>query len=190
MWWHCLLIWFEDEFCVCLYFTREIHNLDPQPHRHCMLAPRPSPPQVTRCSLGKYWSRDFFQKEAESSRQGVGNPEPYLFSLPLSRSDRLPRRWGQQAASLGYTGYLWLIVGGSEIWWCMHSAHSLSTTPRFHSLSWEGFHRWNYLICNSILVCHRMIVSEKSECINSSIWQFKYFHFANFLSGFLIRMIL
>ena len=62
--------------------------------------------QVTRCSLGKYWSRDFFQKEAERSRQGVGNPEPYLFSLPLSRSDRLPRRWGQQAARLGYTGYL------------------------------------------------------------------------------------
>ena len=72
--------------------NREIHNLDPQPHRHCMLAPRSSAPRVTRCSLGKYWSRDFFQKEAESSRQGVGNPEPYLFSLPLSRSDRLPRR--------------------------------------------------------------------------------------------------
>ena len=107
--------------------TREIYPLDPQPHRHCMLAPRASAPRVTRCSLGKYWSHDFFQKEAESSRQGVGNPEPYLFSLPLSRSDRLPRRWGQQAARLGYTGYLWLIVGGSEIWWCMHSAHSLSS---------------------------------------------------------------
>ena len=62
-----------------------------------MLVPRVCAPRVTRCSLGKYWSRDFFQKEAESSRQGVGNPEPYLFSLPLSRSDRLPRRWGQQA---------------------------------------------------------------------------------------------
>ena len=57
-----------------------------------MLAPRASAPRVTWCSLGKYWSRDFFQKEAESSRQGVSNPEPYLFSLPLSRSDRLPRR--------------------------------------------------------------------------------------------------
>ena len=45
-----------------------------------MLAPRPSAPRVTWCSLGKYWSRDLFQKEAESSRQGVGNPEPYLFS--------------------------------------------------------------------------------------------------------------
>ena len=42
---------------------REIHNLDPQPHRHCMLAPRACVPRVTRCSLGKYWSRDFFQKE-------------------------------------------------------------------------------------------------------------------------------
>ena len=47
--------------------------------------------------IPKYWSHDFFQKEAESSRQGVGNPKPYLFSLPLSRLDRLPRRWGQQA---------------------------------------------------------------------------------------------
>ena len=44
--------------------TREIHNLDPQPHRHCMLAPTASAPRVTRCSLGKYWSRDFFRKEA------------------------------------------------------------------------------------------------------------------------------
>ena len=65
-----------------------------------MLASIASAPRVTWCSMGKYWSRDFFQKEAESSRQGVGNPEPYLFSLPLSRSDRLPRRWGQQAARL------------------------------------------------------------------------------------------
>ena len=69
-----------------------IDRFDPQPHRHGMLAPKPSAPQVTRCRLGKYWSGDFFQKEAESNRHGVGNPEPYLFSLPLSRSDRLPRR--------------------------------------------------------------------------------------------------
>ena len=56
-----------------------------------MLVPRVCAPRVIRCSLGKYWSHDFFQKEAESSRQGVGNPEPYLFS---------------QAARQGYTGYL------------------------------------------------------------------------------------
>ena len=29
-----------------------------------------------------------------------------LGDVILSRSDRLPRRWGQQAARLGYTGYL------------------------------------------------------------------------------------
>ena len=29
-----------------------------------MLVPRVCAPRVTRCSLGKYWSRDFFQKEA------------------------------------------------------------------------------------------------------------------------------
>ena len=40
-------------------YIRKIHNLDPQPHRHCMLT---STPQVTRCSLGKYWSRDFFSE--------------------------------------------------------------------------------------------------------------------------------
>ena len=44
--------------------SREIHNLDPQPHRHCMLASTASAPRVTRCSLGLYWSRYFFQKEA------------------------------------------------------------------------------------------------------------------------------
>ena len=37
---------------------REIHPLDPQPHRHSMLVPRVCAPRVTRCSLGKYWSRD------------------------------------------------------------------------------------------------------------------------------------
>ena len=40
---------------------REIHPLDPQPHRHSMLVPtRVCVPRVTQCSLGKYWSRDWF----------------------------------------------------------------------------------------------------------------------------------
>ena len=43
---------------------REIHPLDPQRHRHSMLVPRVCAPRVTRCSLGKYWSRDLFQKAA------------------------------------------------------------------------------------------------------------------------------
>ena len=42
--------------------TREIHPLDPQPHRHSMLAPRVCAPRVTRWRLGKYWWRDFFRK--------------------------------------------------------------------------------------------------------------------------------
>ena len=50
---------------------REIHNLDPQPHRHCMLAPRAFAPRVTRCNLGKYWSHDFFQKEAGRMLPGI-----------------------------------------------------------------------------------------------------------------------
>ena len=133
-------------FFLLLSANREIHNLDPQPHRHCMLAPRAFAPRVTRCSLGKYWSRDFFRKRLDEccldecclesrhaqlvSRQFQSDPgpmKPRQHPVILSRSDRLPRRWGQQAASLGYTGSLWLIVGGSEIWWCMLSAHSLSS---------------------------------------------------------------
>ena len=39
-----------------------MHPLDPQPHRHSMLVPRVCAPRVTRCRLGKYWSRDFFRK--------------------------------------------------------------------------------------------------------------------------------
>ena len=41
-----------------LLVIREIHPLDPQTHRYCMLASTASAPRVTRCSLGLYWSRD------------------------------------------------------------------------------------------------------------------------------------
>ena len=44
--------------------SREIHPLDPQPHRYCMLASTASAPRVTRCSLGLYWSRDLCSKHA------------------------------------------------------------------------------------------------------------------------------
>ena len=47
-----------------LGISREIHPLDPQPHRHSMLlmlVPIVCAPQVTRCSLGKYWSCDWFR---------------------------------------------------------------------------------------------------------------------------------
>ena len=116
-------------FCL-LTLYREIHPLDPQPHRHSMLVPWVCAPRVTRCSLGKYWSRDFFQKEAESSRQGVGNPEISFRCLYLGQigcqGDGVSRQpgWGTQVI---YDS----CVGGSEIWWCMHSAHSLSTTLSF-----------------------------------------------------------
>ena len=45
-----------------LHGDREIHPLDPQPHRHSMLVPRVCAPRVTRCRLGKYWWRVFFRK--------------------------------------------------------------------------------------------------------------------------------
>ena len=48
----------------CDGVTREIHPLDPQPHRYCMLASTASAPRVTRCSPGAYWSRDLCSKHA------------------------------------------------------------------------------------------------------------------------------
>ena len=83
-----------------------------------MLAPRAFAPRVTRCSLGKYWSRDFFSERGwldVAWNPGMRNWFCSNFSLTdwlgiqdviLSRSDRLPMRWGQQAASLGSTGYV------------------------------------------------------------------------------------
>ena len=62
----------SESLAHALPISREIHPLDPQPHRHSMLVPRVCAPRVTRGSLGKHWSRDFF-----------------------------PRRWGQQAANPG-----------------------------------------------------------------------------------------
>ena len=81
-----------------LRHTREIHPLDPQPHRYCMLASTASAPRVTRCSLGLYWSCDLCSKHA--------------------------------LAGWGMWSYLDQIVRGSEIWWFITSAHSLSTSLR------------------------------------------------------------
>ena len=50
---------------------REIHPLDPQPHRHSMLVPRWCAPRVTRCCLGKNWSRDFLKQAAGSQSCGT-----------------------------------------------------------------------------------------------------------------------
>ena len=132
-----------------LRLGREIHPLDPQPHRHSMLVPRVCAPRVTQCSLGKYWSRDFFQKKAGRMLAGI-----HACATGFAAISVWPRACEtSRQPILGYTGYLWLIVvWGSEIWWCMHSAHSLSTTPRvglekkdiiFRSL-WPllGCHKW------------------------------------------------
>ena len=104
--------------------TREIHPLDPQPHRHSMLVPRVCAPRVTRCSLGSighvigFAAISVWPRACETSRQPI----------------------------LGYTGYLWLIVvRGSEIWWCKHSAHSLSTTLRLNERQFIKF-------CKSMLL--------------------------------------
>ena len=110
-----------DHFC--LHLPREIHPLHSQPNRHSMLVPRVCAPRVTRFSLGRYWSCDLCIKQAAERLTGwLG-----IHTVILSRSDRLPRRWDHQAANPGVHR---LSMAGSEIWWCMHSAHSLSTTLR------------------------------------------------------------
>ena len=67
-------MWLLQFFGVCV--CREIHPLDPQPHRYCMLASTASAPRVTRCSLGLYWSGDLCSKHAG-----------WLGDVILSRSD-------------------------------------------------------------------------------------------------------
>ena len=131
-----------------LNLTREIHPLDPQPHRHSMLVPRVCAPRVTRCSLGKYWSRDFFQKEAESSRQGFGNPAPYLFSLPLSRSDRLPRRWDQQAGGhrLSMT-HVWEAAKFDDACTVPTPCLLLSALTGNFGLVWKGYNSLQLINC-------------------------------------------
>ena len=62
-----------------------------------MLVPRVCAPRVTRLSLGRYWSRDLCSKQAAERLTGwLG-----IQTVILSRSDRLPRRWAQQAANPG-----------------------------------------------------------------------------------------
>ena len=51
------ITWHPQVHCSNLCCTREIHPLEPQRHRHSMLAPRVCAPRVTRCSLGHViWS--------------------------------------------------------------------------------------------------------------------------------------
>ena len=69
-------------------FTREIHPLYPQPHRHSMLVPRVCAPQVTWCNLGKYWSRDWFRGNF-SLTQGLWNQQatnPGVHRLSMTHS--------------------------------------------------------------------------------------------------------
>ena len=76
------------EFRYLFHFYREIHPLDPQPHRHSMLVPRVCAPRVTRCSLGKYWSRDWFRGNF-SLTQGLSNQQaanPGVHTLSMTHS--------------------------------------------------------------------------------------------------------
>ena len=76
-------------FLTCLQrlsSTREIHPLNPQPHRYCMLASTASAPRVTRCSLGLYWSHDLCSKHAAAETGWLGD-------VVLSRSDSERQRY-------------------------------------------------------------------------------------------------
>ena len=77
----------------CVTTTREIHPLDPQPHRHSMLVPRVCAPRVTRCCLGKHWSRDWFRGNF-SLTQGLWNQQaanPGVNMLSMTHSG--VRQW-------------------------------------------------------------------------------------------------
>ena len=94
--------------------SREIHPLEPQRHRHSMLAPRVCAPRVTRWSLGHViWSVQLACSilSRSDSCQGDGRQRHLMMHgqcpIPVYSSQ----------------------VRGSEIWWCMQSAHSPSTTP-------------------------------------------------------------
>ena len=71
-----------------LCLAREIHPLDPQPHRHSMLVPRVCAPRVTRYSLGKYWSRDWFRGYFSLTQglwnQQAANPGVHMLSMTHS----------------------------------------------------------------------------------------------------------
>ena len=71
-----------------LRLFREIHPLDPQPHRHSMLVPTVCAPRVTRCSLGKYWSRDWFRGNFSLTQglwnQQAANPGVHMLSMTHS----------------------------------------------------------------------------------------------------------
>ena len=62
--------------------------LDPQPHRHSMLVPTVCAPRVTRCSLGKYWSRDWFRGNFSLTQglwnQQAANPGVHMLSMTHS----------------------------------------------------------------------------------------------------------
>ena len=114
---------FPQKVCSCLpnladllgalrvyVYTREIHPLDPQPHRHSILVPRVCAPLVTQCSLGKYWSRDWFRGNF-SLTQGLWNQQaanPRVHMLSLTHSGVRQRNLMTHA-----------------------QCHSLSTTPRY-----------------------------------------------------------
>ena len=65
-----------------------------------MLVPRVCAPRVTRCSLGKYWSRDFSKQAAERLAGWVYRLSSYLGQIGC-QGDGVSRQ-----PILGYTGYL------------------------------------------------------------------------------------
>ena len=114
-WWHeCKLNWPLQPprpFGAC----REIHPLDPQTIRYCMLASTASAPRVTRCSLGLYWSRDLCSKHALAGSGDVilsrsqrnlmihdQCPLPVYFSQVPGNRNTCQKNYIWQPRNLGY----------------------------------------------------------------------------------------
>ena len=103
--------------------SREIHSLDPQPHRHSMLVPRIYVHLGLRgVAWGSIGHVIFFRKRLagcwlESRHAQLVSWQFQSDPGPVKPGQiRLPRRWAQQAANPGVNRLsMTHIVGGSEI---------------------------------------------------------------------------
>ena len=69
-------------------YQRNTSPWSANPHRHSMLVPTVCAPRVTRCSLGKYWSRDWFRGNFSLTQglwnQQAANPGVHMLSMTHS----------------------------------------------------------------------------------------------------------
>ena len=143
-----------------LICIREIHPLEPQRHRHSMLAPRVCAPRVTRCSLGHViWSVQLACSilSRSDSCQGDGRQRHLMMHgqcpIPVYSSQFAWIYFGRRT-SLGAKSHLkWLLT--RVLFWDMACRGHVYTLINFMFWSlicqqfwWPGFRK------NGIYVCY------------------------------------